>query len=64
MKKISRAYADFSLLKINVKFLGKVTREKQVREKKNHLAINIISLDFFSFKFGHLWLCFEVRYRH
>ena len=29
------------------KFLGKVTREKQVRGKKNYPSINKLSLDFF-----------------
>ena len=33
----SGAYVDLTFLNICGKFLGKVTREKQVRRKKNHL---------------------------
>ena len=38
MKKIFRIYVHLSLLKICAKFLGKVTKEKQVRGKKKHLS--------------------------
>ena len=62
IKKIFRTYVDLSLLKICAKFLGKVTREKQVRGKKKHLSINKLSFDSFSFKFHHLCLCFEARF--
>ena len=44
----SGAYVDLTLLNICGKFLGKVTREKQVRRMKNHLlSINKLPLDFF-----------------
>ena len=59
MKENIKTYVDLSLLKICGKFLGKVTRKKQVRRKKNHLSINTLSLDFFYFKFRHLCSCFE-----
>ena len=49
-KKIFRTYVELSLLKICPKFLGKVTRDKQFREKKKHLYMNQLSVDFFSFK--------------
>ena len=56
MKKNIRTYVELSLLKICSKFLGKLTKEKQVRRKKSHLSINELSL-----KFRHLCLCFEAR---
>ena len=58
-KKILRTYVDLSLLNTFAKFLGKVTKEKQVRGKKNYLSINKLSFDLFSFKFRHLYLKFR-----
>ena len=58
-----RAYVDLPFWKICGKFLGKVTRENQIRGKKKHLSINKLSLDSFSFKFHHLCLCFGALLR-
>ena len=53
MKKIFRTDVDLYLLKICVKFLEKVTRNKGVKEKKVNLCLNI-----FLWKFCHLYLKF------
>ena len=43
IKKIFPTYVDLPLLKICAKFLGKATKEKQVKEKKKYLSINKLS---------------------